>query len=158
MKENFVKKVRERKGISQVELAKKSSIPYQNIGKIEKNQIGLGPKRLKKIAKALKVDEEELRTGIPTELIRKREQKRIETAMSYALELYEDSHEFISLNNKEKRSKIVNIAGIANEMLIEVENLEEKEDKDNYVKRLKYKHVSGLAANCVINIIKNGID
>lgn len=60
MVENFVKEVRQRRGLSQVELSRLTRVAAPNLSAIERGRLLPWPKMKKRLAKALKCSEAEL--------------------------------------------------------------------------------------------------
>lgn len=138
MPENFLKKIREEKGISPSELADKIGVDRQNIYGWENNKFGIAKEQLKKLANALGVTVEYILTGKAEETFDK---ERLSKAMLLANEVFGDQL---------SREEIINLATETYDLLSKFDSIGDDE-KEKFLKSLETRYISGLAAKCVIN-------
>lgn len=68
MSGNRIKEFREKAGLSQTELARRSKIAAQNLSAIERGKLEAWPKARKQLSKVLKISESELFPDTSTEV------------------------------------------------------------------------------------------
>lgn len=138
---NFLKEIRESKGVKQNKLAELTELNAQDISGFEKRKHGLKPENLEKIAAVLGVSINHILTGESEESLEKRRRKTLEKAIELAGRYYLDLG----------RDKIIKIAFEIIPLLEKLESLGSDEEKKEFLESLEVNYVSGLAANCVLN-------
>ena len=143
MSENFLKKIRETRGISQIDLAAKIGVTRGHLSNFESGKINLSPKVLTKAARALGVDVSEIKTGKPDAQITPENKDKLLKAMIIANELYGANFD---------KEMIVNIATETYSLMISSDSMNDEESEKCFLKLLKSKYIHGLAANCLLSI------
>lgn len=143
MSENFLKKIRETRGISQIDLAAKIGVTRGHLSNFESGKINLSPKVLTKAARALGVDVSEIKTGKPDSQITPENKEKLLKAMIIANELYGANFD---------KEMIVNIATETYSLMMSSDSMNDEESEKCFLKLLKSKYIDGLAANCLLNI------
>lgn len=143
MSENFLKKIRETRGISQIDLAAKIGVTRGHLSNFESGKINLSPKVLTKAARALGVDVSEIKTGKPDSQITPENKEKLLKAMIIANELYGANFD---------KEMIVNIATETYSLMMSSDSMNDEESEKCFLKLLKSKYIDGLAANCLLSI------
>jgi len=143
MSENFLKKIRETKGVSQIDLAAQIGINRSHLSNFESGKVNISSKVLVKAAKALGVDVSEIVTGKPDAQINPENKEKLLRAMIITNEIYGADFD---------KEMIVNIATEAYSMMINAESMNGEKNEESLLKLLKSKYVTGLAANCILNM------
>lgn len=144
MPKNFLKQIRQEKGLRQADLARKTGLFKQNISDFEKGKQGFSKESLDKIADALDVSVNHILTGESDESLDKKSRARLEKAMTLA--------GFYVELGKETTIKIA--AEIFN-FLTAIDSCKSKSDQKKILNSLESKYITGLAAHCLINSKKN---
>jgi transcriptional regulator with XRE-family HTH domain len=140
MSENFLKKIREAKGISQIDLAGKVGIARSHLSNFESGKVNLSAKVLTRISKILGVDVSEIKTGKPDSHFDPENKEKLLKAMIITNEIYGDNFD------KEM------IVSIATEVYTLISSINDEDDKESFQKLMKSKYITGLAANCVLKM------
>ena len=146
MSENFLKKIRETKGVSQIDLASQVGIARSHLSNFESGKVNLSLKVLTKVSKALGVDVSEITTGRSDAQINPENKEKLLRAMIITNEIYGDSFD---------KEMIVNIATETYSLMINADSMSGEKNEESFLKLLKSKYVTGLAANCLLNIKKS---
>ncbi len=144
MLKNFLKQIRQEKGIKQADLARKAGLFKQNISDFEKGKQGFSKESLDKISAVLDVSVNHILTGESDESIDKKSRARLEKAMTLA--------GFRVDLGKEMTIKIA--AEIFN-LLTAIDSFKSSGEKKKFLNSLESKYITGLAAQCLLNSKKN---
>ena len=142
MSENFLKKIREERAMSQVELAEKVGVQKQTIWGWENNKFGLTKDNLKKVAEVLGVNTNYILNG-KKETFDGKSKERLSRALSLA-------HVFF-VEQKIEEDQVTELATEIYDLLTTIDGANNAE-KENLLRSLKLKYLHGLAAHCIINL------
>jgi transcriptional regulator with XRE-family HTH domain len=143
MSENFLKKIREAKGISQIDLAGKVGIARSHLSNFESGKVNLSAKVLTRISKILGVDVSEIKTGKPDSQFDPENKEKLLKAMIITNEIYGDNFD---------KEMIVSIATEVYTFIKNADSIDDEDDKESFQKLMKSKYIAGLAANCVLKM------
>lgn len=143
MSENFLKKIRETKGISQIDLAGRLGIARSHLSNFESGKVNLSAKVLTKISKVLGVDVSEITTGKPDAQFNPENKEKLLKAMIITNEIYGENFD---------KEMIVSIATEVYTLIKNADSINNEDDKENFQKLMKSKYITGLAANCVLKM------
>jgi len=143
MSENFLKKIRETKGISQIDLAGRVGIARSHLSNFESGKVNLSAKVLTRISKILGVDVSEIKTGKPDSQFDPENKEKLLKAMIITNEIYGDNFD---------KEMIVSIATEVYTFIRNADSIDDEDGKESFQKLMKSKYIAGLAANCVLKM------
>ena len=143
MSENFLKKIRETKGISQIDLAGRAGIARSHLSNFESGKVNLSAKVLTRISKILGVDVGEIKTGKSDSQFDPENKEKLLKAMIITNEIYGDNFD---------KEMIVSIATEVYTFIKNADSINDEDDKESFQKLMKSKYIAGLAANCVLKM------
>jgi transcriptional regulator with XRE-family HTH domain len=144
MKKNFLKEIREEKGIKASELARLAGVSRQNIYGYEKG-VGISNEILIKLADILGVSANQILTGKESRQESEIKSECLAQAMEMAYKAYEDDNF--------DRLMMIKIASEIYNLMIAHKKIKDPEDKKNFSKILQDKMAIGLAAKCFADYI-----
>jgi transcriptional regulator with XRE-family HTH domain len=143
MTENFLKKAREKQNITPSQLAKLTGVKRQNIWAWENGKFGISKENLKKIADVLRVSVDYIISGKVEDSFDGKSKERLSKSMLLADEFY---------GNQLTKSDAVEVATEIYDLLSTIESIDNENERKEFLKSLKSQYISGLAANCIINL------
>ncbi len=141
MPENFLKKIRTEKKISQSDLAKEIGVSKQLLSGFEQGRSGVSNEVLGKLGKALKVSPEYIMTGKSKQVFDEEGKEKLAQAMNNVFSIYGDDFD---------KETIVKIATEVYGFMLDFEDLKQDSEKKDFRKILESKIIEGLAAKCFL--------
>ena len=142
--ENFLKKIRQEKGLKQSDLARRAGVSRQLLWGYENGKFGVSSQILSKLAGALSVSPSYIVTGkTSSESLNSTEKKRMLEAIKTTSEFYKD-HNFDQETVLKIAMEVYNFTTNFNDLKKEIGN-------NGFNKSLNDKIISGLAARCFID-------
>lgn len=144
MPKNFLKQIRQEKGLRQTDLARKTGLFKQNISDFEKGKQGFSKESLDKIALALGVSVNSIMTGESDESFDEKARGRLEKAMTLA-----------EICSELGKSTTIKVAAEIYSLLDILDSFSNEVDKKKFLDSLESRYIAGLAAHCIVNSEKN---
>jgi len=145
MPKNFLKQIRERKNISQVDLANSIGVTKGHISKFEKGTFSVSFKVLSRIAETLEISIEEIFSGQPTQNFDENDRILLEQCIEIA------SNDFC---DELEKKDILKIATTMFSMIIQYRrNSENLESQQNFIKKTQDKMFEGFASKSILKNI-----
>jgi transcriptional regulator with XRE-family HTH domain len=144
MQKNFLKQIREEKGISSAELARRVGMNKQNLWGFENEKNGVSNEVLQKLAKELGVSIDYIMTGKDSEISEEKRVEKLSYAMEEVFRFYEDE----GFN----KDTLIKIATELYHIIIDSERVNENTDESLFRESLNKDIYRGLAAKCFLEI------
>ncbi|GDX36761.1 hypothetical protein LBMAG18_12720 [Alphaproteobacteria bacterium] len=142
MPKNFLKQIRERKNVSQVDLANSVGVTKGHISKFEKGDFSVSFKVLSKIAEILEVTVEEIISGQPIQNFDENHRLLLEQCVEIA------SNDF---GNELEKKDILRIATTMFSIILQYrQNPENGESQQIFIKKTQDKMFEGLASKSIL--------
>lgn len=145
MSQNFLKKIREEKGVKASELARLVGVSRQNIYSYEQG-VGISNNVLIKIANALDVSANHILTGEESRSENAIKSEYLSKAMDMTYKFYE--------NDDLERSVMIKIATEIYNLIANYNKVKDSAHKEIFEKSLQDKIIKGLAAKCFLEFDK----
>jgi len=150
MPKNFLKQIRERKNISQVDLANSVGVTKGHISKFEKGDFPVSFKVLSKIAEILEVSVEEIISGQPIQNFDENHRFLLEQCVENA------SNDF---GNELEKKDILKIATLMFSIIIQYrQSPQNPESQQNFIKKTQDKMFEGLASKSILKNMNTFFD
>lgn len=143
--ENFLKRIRDDRKISQSELAQKIGVSKQLINGFENNRSGISNEVLKKLAEVLEVSPDAILTGKSTQPFDEKSKKQLSEAMNLTFKEY---------GEKFDKETIVKVATELYGLMVDFDSLKNDFEKKKFKKNLENKIALGLASKSFLNYKK----
>lgn len=136
---NFLRKIREDKKIGQSELARKIGVSKQLLSGFEKGRSGISNEVLKKLADVLDVSPDAILTGRSYKPFDDVGRKQLQEAMNMTFKYYGDQFD---------KDTIIKISTELYGLIVDFDNLNNDEGRNNFKKLIEDKIILGLASKC----------
>ncbi len=146
MSKNFLKQIREAKGLSQIDLAVRAGVSKQLLSGFENGRSGISNEVLQRIAEILEVSTDTIFSGKSQTPFDEKGRKILLQAMQNTFEFYGDKFD---------KETIIKIATELYGIMIDFESVDNKSMQKEFCRELEEKVTFGLAAQCFINFHKN---
>lgn len=142
MLENFLKKIREEKNVSQSALAQKIGVSKQLLSGFEKGRSGISNEVLRKLADVLDVTPDAILTGKSSKPFDEKGRKKLTEAMTIVFKTYGDQFD---------KDMLIKIATDLYGLTIDCDFAKSETAQNQFKTSLEEKIIAGLAAKCFLN-------
>jgi transcriptional regulator with XRE-family HTH domain len=149
MSKNFLKQIREAKGLSQIDLAVRAGVSKQLLSGFENGRSGISNEVLQRIAEILEVSTDAIFSGKSQNPFDEKGRKILLQAMQNTFEFYGDKFD---------KETIIKIATELYGIMIDFESVDNKSMQKEFCRELEDKITLGFASQCFLNFHKNESD